>query len=66
MYENLKVFEERYEELEKSMMDPEVLGDSNKLQKIAKEHSEIQGIVEKYREYRTANEELEITKMMFD
>ncbi|MFB0972039.1 MAG: peptide chain release factor 1 [Tissierellia bacterium] len=66
MYENLIVFEERYEELEKNMMDPEVLSDSNKLQKIAKEHSEIQEIVEKYREYRDATEELETTKMMFD
>lgn len=66
MYENLIVFEERYEELEKSMMDPEVLSDSNKLQKIAKEHSEIQEIVEKYREYRDSTEELDITKMMFD
>ena len=66
MYENLIVFEERYEELEKNMMDPEVLSDSNKLQKIAKEHSDIQGIVEKYREYRDATEELETTKLMFD
>lgn len=66
MYENLIVFEERYEELEKNMMDPEVLSDSNKLQKIAKEHSEIQEIVEKYREYRDSTEELDITKMMFD
>lgn len=66
MYENLKVFEERFEELEKNMMDPEILGDSNKLQKIAKEHAEIQEIVQKYRQYRSASEELEMTKMMFD
>ena len=66
MYENLKVFEERFEELEKTMMDPEILGDSNKLQKIAKEHAEIQEIVQKYRQYRSASEELEMTKMMFD
>lgn len=66
MYENLKVFEDRFEELEKNMMDPEILGDSNKLQKIAKEHAEIQEIVQKYRQYRLASEELEMTKMMFE
>lgn len=66
MYDNLIVFEERYEELERSMMDPEVLSDSNKLKALAKEHSEISEIVAKYREYRTANEDLEATKLMYE
>lgn len=66
MYENLQVFEDRFIELEKSMIDPEVLADSRKLQETAKEHAELKDIVEKYREYKTLTENLEETKLMFD
>lgn len=66
MYENLVVFEERYLELEQKMMDPEVLADSSKLQKYAKEHADLEDIVKKYREYKETNEELEETKSMYD
>lgn len=66
MYENLEVFDKRYVELEKSMMDPEVLADSKNFQKIAKEHAEIQDIVLKYRQYKDTKEELSTTKLMFD
>lgn len=66
MYENLQVFEDRFVELEKSMIDPEVLADSRKLQEIAKEHADLKDIVEKYREYKNLTENLEETKLMFD
>lgn len=66
MYENLQVFEDRFIELEKSMIDPEVLADSRKLQETAKEHAELKDIVEKYREYKDLTENLEETKLMFD
>lgn len=66
MYENLEVFETRFIELEKSMMDPAVLADSKNLQKLAKEHADIKDIVEKYREYKSTIEELDSTKKMFD
>ncbi|MDO5028367.1 MAG: peptide chain release factor 1 [Bacillota bacterium] len=66
MFENLQVFEDRFIELEKTMIDPEVLADSRKLQEIAKEHAEIKDIVEKYRQYKDLEENLEETKLMFD
>lgn len=66
MYENLQVFEDRFIELEKSMIDPEVLADSRKLQETAKEHAELKDIVEKYRQYKDLTENLEETKLMFD
>lgn len=66
MYENLVVFEDRYLELEQKMMDPEVLADSSKLQKYAKEHADLEEIVKKYRKYKETNEELEETKSMYD
>lgn len=66
MYENLEVFDKKYIELEKSMMDPEVLSDSKRYQEIAKEHADLQGIVLKYREYKESTEELALTKEMYD
>ena len=38
MFENLTVYEDRYQELNKMMMDPEVQSDSKLLQKTAIEH----------------------------
>jgi len=52
MYERLDQIEARYEELTRALASPEVIGDSSKYQKTAKAHSEITGIVEKYREYK--------------
>src|SRR6266704_3787721 len=52
MFERLDQLEARYEELNQALASPEIIGDSAKYQKTAKAHSEISGIVEKYREYK--------------
>src|SRR6266481_6938371 len=52
MFERLDQIEIRYEELTQALLSPEITGDSAKYQKTAKAHSEIAGIVEKYREYK--------------
>src|SRR5205809_2577138 len=52
MFERLNQIEARYEELTNALASPEVIGDSSKFQKIAKAHSEIAPMVEKYREYK--------------
>ncbi len=64
MFENLESFEKRFDELEKDMVDPEVLSDSNRYQAIAKEHAEIADIVTKYREYKSTLEEIKDAKEM--
>lgn len=66
MYEKLSVFEERMKELEKMMMDPEVINDSQKYQKCAIEHGELAPIVEKYRQYRKIVEDLKSARSLFD
>lgn len=66
MYENLEVFEKKYLELEKDMIDPEVLSNSSQYQKVAKEHAELQDIVLKYRQYKSATEELESTRALYE
>ena len=52
MFERLDQIEARYEELTQALSSPEIVTDSAKYQKTAKAHSEISGIVEKYREYK--------------
>lgn len=66
MYEKLSVFEDRLKELEKLLIDPEVMNDSKKYQEYAIEHGELQPIVEKYRSYKDIKEDLEAAKSMFN
>jgi peptide chain release factor 1 len=51
MIEKLKKIKERYEELTKDLIDPDVLADMNVWQKKSKEQSSLVEIVEKYDEY---------------
>ena len=52
MFERLDQIEVRYEELTRALFSPDITNDSAKYQKTAKAHSEVAGIVEKYREYK--------------
>ena len=51
MIERLKKIKERFEELTKDLMNPDVLADMNVWQKKSKEQSDLSPIVEKYDEY---------------
>lgn len=64
MYENIAVFEEKFESLERQLMDVEVINNSKLYQKTAIEHAEIQPIVEKYREYKNLEENIEFNKQV--
>jgi peptide chain release factor 1 len=52
MFERLEQIEARFQDLSAQMADPEVLGDHEKYQKIAKQHRELEPVVDKFREYR--------------
>jgi len=52
MFERLEQIETRYEDLGRQLADPEVLGDQQKYQKVAKQHRDLEPVVEKFREYR--------------
>ena len=51
MIERLKKIKEKYEELTKDLVNPDVLSDMNVWQKKSKEQSELTPLVEKYDEY---------------
>ena len=52
MWEKLEGIETRYEELAREMAQPEVAGDFQRVQALAKEHASLEGIVSLYREYK--------------
>lgn len=62
MYENIAVFEEKYNELEKQLIDVEVINNSKLYQKTAIEHAELEPIVMKYREYKNVSQNIEDNK----
>jgi peptide chain release factor 1 len=49
----------RFEELERSMSDPDVLADSNKMQQVAREHGTIAKMATKYRRFKQLNVQIE-------
>lgn len=59
MLEKLEFIEEKYEDLTKKMIDPELLSNMKDYQEVAKEHAGIEPIVMKYRRYKEISEELE-------
>ena len=52
MFERLEQIEARYEDLGRQLADPETIADQQKYQKAAKQHRDLEPVVEKFREYR--------------
>jgi peptide chain release factor 1 len=64
MFERLDQTELKYEELNKALSSPDIVSDSARFQKTAKAHSELQPIVEKYREYKDLTRGIQESKVM--
>ncbi|NLG92276.1 MAG: peptide chain release factor 1 [Clostridiales bacterium] len=66
MFENLEVFEKRYEELGQKLYDPSVLADQAMYTELMKEYKNIVPIVEKYREYLKAVQTVQDSKELLE
>ncbi|MBO7288407.1 MAG: peptide chain release factor 1 [Clostridia bacterium] len=64
MFDKLSFIEDRFAELEHKISDPQVIADQELWRKLCKEHSDITPIVEKYREYKALNENIDEAKEM--
>lgn len=62
MLDKLAFLEEKYEDLSEKISDPEIINDQNQWKKLVKEHSNLEEIVVKYREYKKAEEGLNDAK----
>ncbi|MGE6979335.1 PCRF domain-containing protein, partial [Staphylococcus aureus] len=58
MFDQLDIVEERYEQLNELLSDPDVVNDSDKLRKYSKEQADLQKTVDVYRNYKAKKEEL--------
>jgi peptide chain release factor 1 len=66
MFERLDQIAARYEELGEQLALPEIVSDPQKYQKIAKQHRELEPVVEKYREYRQVQSGISDAKAMLN
>lgn len=66
MLEKLKSVEERFEAIDRQLADPTVVGDQEQFRKLMQEHKVLTPIVEKYREYRTAEQNAREAKSLLE
>lgn len=66
MFEKLELVEKRYNELNSQISDPEVIANTNEWRKLVKEHSSMEDVVQKYREYKEILNNMNEAKEMLD
>jgi peptide chain release factor 1 len=67
VFDQLDIVEERYEQLNELLSDPDVVNDPDNLRKYSKEQADLQKTVEVYREYKQVKEDIsEIEEMLND
>lgn len=67
MLDKLDFLEEKYIDLSDKISDPEVIAETQKWQKLVKEHAQLEPIVLKYKEYKEVKEQLaENKEMLYD
>ena len=66
MFQKLEDVEKKYIDLTEKISDPEVISRQNEWKVMMKEHSELEPIVEKYREYKKVEKNLEEAKEMMN
>lgn len=65
MFDQLDIVEERYEQLNEMLSDPEIVNDPDKLRKYSKEQADLQKTVDVYRDYKSKKQEVaEIDEML--
>ena len=62
MFEKLKLMKERFAYLTDEISKPEVIADRELWQKLVKEHSDLETVIEKYDEYLAAEKSFEEAK----
>lgn len=59
MFAKLESLERKYEELEKQLSDPDVLGDQDRYRKLAKAHADLSEVITAFREHKKLSRDLE-------
>lgn len=64
MFDQLEIIDNRYEQLNELLSDPDVVSDPNKLREFSKEQSDLQETVDTFRVYKQHKETIEESKEM--
>jgi peptide chain release factor 1 len=64
--EFLKDVEQKYQQLNKEISDPEVIANQDKWQGLMKEHARLEPIIERYQEYKKSEQAIADSKEMLD
>ena len=64
MFDRLKQMEEQYERLGADLAQPEIVNDQARYQKTAKQHRDLEPVVEKYREWKRVSDGIHDAKAM--
>ena len=66
MFNKVALIENRYEEINIKLTDPEIISDQEQYTKLMKEYSELTEIVEKFREYKSYKKTIEDSEEMLE
>jgi len=66
MFEKLELVEKRYDELTNMISDPDVIANTNEWRKLIKEHSSMEDVVLKYREYKEILKNMDEAKELME
>lgn len=66
LFDKLAVFEKRYEELNQKLYDPAVAADPELYAKIMKEYKALEPVAQKYKEYKTAQQNAEEARQILN
>lgn len=64
MLDKLKSIKDRYEQISEKLVSPDILNDNKEYVKLAKEHKNLEPIVEKYDEYKKVSDDLKDAEEM--
>lgn len=56
MFEKLKIIEDKFKEINEKLMQPDIVNDHNQYTALMKEYKNLEPIVEKFKEYKTAKD----------
>ena len=66
MFENLKEAESKFDAISEDLTRVEVISDTERFTKLMKEHKLLSPIIEKYREYRKCESDIESAKLLLE
>lgn len=66
MFEKLQSAEEKFEEINQKLMDPNVISDNEQYKNLMKEYKKLAPLIEKYRQYKKAKADFEEAKELLE